>query len=54
MRAGFSYELPVGLTFMGGAFSEATLIRFAFAFEHATKAWRAPTLIPTLGTSPEA
>lgn len=34
--AGFSYELPVGITFMGRAYSEPTLIRLAYAFEQAS------------------
>jgi amidase len=41
--AGESFGLPVGLTFMGRAFSEPTLIRLAYAFEQATHARRAPT-----------
>ncbi len=34
--------LPIGLTFMGGPWTESTLIRLAFAFEHASSARRAP------------
>ena len=34
--AGFSFGLPVGITFMGRAFSEPTLIKLAYAFEQAT------------------
>lgn len=33
--AGFVHGLPVGITFMGTAWSEPTLIRLASAFEHA-------------------
>jgi amidase len=40
--AGFVHGLPVGLSFLGPAWSEARLIRFAFAFEQATKARRPP------------
>ena len=36
--AGFTFELPVGITFMAGAYSEPTLIRLAYAFEQATQA----------------
>ncbi|KAK3356748.1 glutamyl-tRNA amidotransferase subunit A [Lasiosphaeria hispida] len=32
--------LPFGLTFIGGLFSEEKLIKFAYAFEHATQVWR--------------
>ncbi len=46
--AGFSYELPVGITFMGRAYSEPTLIKLAYAFEQATKVRRAPRYVPTL------
>lgn len=35
--AGYSFGLPVGITFMGRAFSEPTLIRLAYAFEQATR-----------------
>ena len=40
--------LPVGLSFMAGAYSEPTLIKLAYGFEAVTKARRAPTYIPTL------
>jgi amidase len=40
--AGDVLELPVGITFMGRAFSEPTLIRLAYAFEQATRHRRPP------------
>lgn len=40
--------LPMGLTFMGRAFSEATLLRLAAAYEAATHARRPPRLLPTV------
>ena len=40
--AGFSFGLPVGITFMGTAYSEPKLIALAYAFEQATKARRPP------------
>lgn len=41
-------DYPLGLTFAGRAWSEATLLRFAFAFEQATKARRPPPDLPAL------
>ena len=40
--AGYTNGLPVGLSFVGGAFSEAALIRMAYAYEQATLHRRAP------------
>lgn len=42
--AGFVDGLPVGITFMGRAWSEPTLIRLAYAFEQHTLARRPPKL----------
>jgi amidase len=40
--AGQAFGLPVGLSFFAGAWSEAKLIKFAYAFEQATKGRRKP------------
>ena len=40
--AGFVAGLPIGLSFVGGAFTEARLIGFAYAYEQATRHRRAP------------
>lgn len=41
--AGHTFGLPIGVTFMGQAYGEPQLIGYAYAFEQATKARRAPT-----------
>jgi len=38
---GYSFEMPVGIAFMGRAWSEPTLIRLAHAYEQGSK-WRKP------------
>jgi amidase len=40
--------LPVGLSFIGTAWSEPTLIKYAYAYEQATKLRRPPTYLPTI------
>jgi amidase len=48
---GDSHGLPLGVTFMGRAYSEGELIGFAFALEQATKARRPPQYTPTLAVT---
>lgn len=47
--AGQHAGLPVGISFFGRAWSEGTLIKFAYAFEQSAKARMAPKFLPTLG-----
>ena len=46
-------RLPAGITFFGKAWDEATLIRFAYAYEQATRHRRAPETTPRIGASRE-
>jgi amidase len=46
---GYTYDvLPAGLTFLGESFSEGTLIKFAYAYEQATKKRHPPSKFPPL------
>ena len=46
--AGFVRGLPVGISFVGAAWSESTLIRLAYAYEQATRHRRSPTFARTV------
>jgi amidase len=45
--AGYVFGLPVGISFFGRAWMEPALIKFAYAYEQATKMRRAPQFLPT-------
>jgi amidase len=51
--AGYSFGLPVGMSFMGTAFSEPTLIKIASGYEAVTHHRRAPTFSTTLKANRE-
>jgi amidase len=46
--AGFVRGLPVGVSFIGGPWSEAKLISLAYAYEQATKHREPPTFVQTI------
>lgn len=48
LPAGLIHGLPVGISFIGKAFSEPVLIRLAFAYEQATKHRVPPSFVPTI------
>jgi amidase len=50
--AGYTFGRPVGISFLGRASSEPTLIKLAYAFEQATQIRQAPHFIPAHGGEP--
>ncbi len=44
---GMVHDLPIGLSFIGGAYTEEKIIALAYAYEQATKKRTAPTFIKT-------
>jgi amidase len=46
--AGFAFELPVGISFIGRAWNEPALIKLAYSFEQATKFRRPPQFMPNV------
>jgi amidase len=52
--AGYSFGLPVGVSFIAGRWAEPKLIGLAYAWEHATHVRKPPQLLPTLPTGASA
>jgi amidase len=50
---GYIHGLPVGLSFVGPAWSDAKLLALGYAFEQATHARRAPAYLPSLEATPD-
>jgi amidase len=44
---GFVRGLPVGISFVGGAWTEAKLLKLAYAFEQTAPARRKPAFLAT-------
>jgi amidase len=51
--AGSIYGLPVGISFIGGAWQDANLLRLAYAFEQGTRFRKAPGFLPTANLDEE-
>ena len=45
--AGYSFGLPVGVSFIGGQWSEPRLLALGYAWEQHTHVRRAPQFLPT-------
>jgi amidase len=52
--AGFVFGLPVGLSFIGKAWSEPALIRLAYSFEQATRSRKPPAFLAPGAPMPPA
>ena len=44
--AGYIFGIPIGISFIGGAYSEPVLIKIAYAFEQATRYRKLPQFLP--------
>jgi amidase len=46
--AGYIFGLPIGISFVGRAYTEATLIKIAYAYEQLTRFRKPPKFLPTM------
>ena len=46
--AGFALGLPIGLSFFGRPYTEGLLLKFAYAYEQASKMRKPPEFKPTV------
>lgn len=52
--AGFTDErLPVGITFLGASYTDASMVRYAYAYEQATRHRVPPATTPPLSSEPQ-
>ena len=51
---GAVHGLPIGFSFMGGAYTEPQLIAMAYSFEQSTKKRTAPAFLTTAGSKEQA
>jgi len=51
--AGYASGLPVGVSFLGPAWSEAKLLALGYAYEQATHVRREPDFLPSVAARPE-
>ncbi|MBI1196425.1 MAG: amidase [Phenylobacterium sp.] len=51
--AGYASGLPIGISFLGPAWSEARLLGLGYAFEQASHARREPEFMPSVAVRPE-
>lgn len=54
LPAGYRHGLPIGITFIGGSYSEETLVRLAYAFEQLGQVFTPPEFLPGAVIPPDA